>query len=281
MTITPHQLSTSQAVCGYNQSSIQQILSQSDAPTSANLTTSSTTWYEVNRSQNGSWTITPYYGGHLSFKNLCALIQSPNIDLSFKSAILAHFGLNSLSILPLNFILEEHGLQSKSNAPKASFQKISNSEYLVDVKNSSAPFWLNFLESYSNDWKVYLVPGEGSMIRGENSRNSILNPLDFVSLTTNPISEQNHALLNGFANAWYLTPNQFWNSKQEKISSDGKASFTLLLYYQPQTYFAIGVLVSLVTGPVVLTFLLWTSLAKSGRRRVEEIKGDLELSSLA
>ena len=80
--------------------------------------------------------------------------------------------------------------------PVVVFSKKSPSRVLVHVSDATTPFYLVFRESYDPHWAAYYSNGTA-------------------------VPSQDHIAVNGFANAWYM---------------DRTGSYTVTLYYTPQTY---------------------------------------------
>jgi len=102
--------------------------------------------------------------------------------------------------------------------PHIDYEKLSPNEYRITVNNASSPFYLYFGETFDQGWKVY----------DEN--------LPFLRIFSQEIiSDENHFLVNGFANAWF-------------INQTGTFSFTL--YHSPQAFHDASL------GITIVTFLL-------------------------
>jgi hypothetical protein len=98
------------------------------------------------------------------------------------------------------------------------YQKISSTEYIVNIKNNYRPSYLVFAESYDDGWKAF--------INGKQQ-----------------IPDKYHFILAGFANAWYL---------------DKAGQFNVKLYFQPQKYHDIGIAVYLSIISISSIYLLYT-----------------------
>lgn len=120
----------------------------------------------------------------------------------------------------------------KKAPPKVDFVKINPTKYNVDVKNAKGSYNLVFSESFSPDWKVYIKTCSISC-----------DKLQDWSLE--PIPEERHYMVNGFANGWYISPSD----------SKNKANYQLTVEYYPQRVFLIGTIISFLTL-ILLLFLL-------------------------
>ncbi len=76
-------------------------------------------------------------------------------------------------------------------------------------------------------------------------------PGDISYLFAKPISDENHFLVNGYANAWYIDP--------KKV---GTGNFSITLYFWPQSLFYLGLGISLITLICCLSYLLWQPLIR-------------------
>lgn len=109
-------------------------------------------------------------------------------------------------------------------AAKIHFKMINPTRYKIQVE-PQGPFWLVFSESYHPKWKAYI--GDVGW---------------FEAFFRNPISDENHFLVNGYANAWY-------------IGKTGK--YEIILYFWPQSLFYIGAIVSVATFVACVSYLIY------------------------
>jgi len=96
--------------------------------------------------------------------------------------------------------------------PSVTYVKISATEYRVNVVNASNPFYLVFSESFDQGWRVY---------------SHELPPFGLGS--SQIVSENNHFVVNGFANGWYV---------------DKTGTYTLTLYFYPQVIYEASLVAS-------------------------------------
>jgi len=141
--------------------------------------------------------------------------------------------------------------------PNIFFQKINPTKYKVKIENVHEPFWLIFSESYHPDWQAYLnidsvqcnpITNYSNVNVTEGQHESKFFELrDLTLISSKPIPEKYHVLVNGYANAWYIDPNELDTGK----------NFVITLYFKPQSYFYIGLLISLITFIICVSYLLW------------------------
>ena len=162
--------------------------------------------------------------------------------------------MNSSDEFPL-FIKKESLKKELANSnlsqrlPIITFRKINPTRYEVKVENATAPFFLVFSESYHPKWKAYVEMGNGNWKTGtghweiiaeypkinvkEAKHEMRFTPKDVAYLFKKPLPERYHLLVNGYANAWFIDPNEI-----------GKQNFTITLYFWPQSLFYLGLFIS-------------------------------------
>jgi hypothetical protein len=155
----------------------------------------------------------PYYsifrvpGGSTSLSMIAAPIREP-LKYSNNNAASSIYSANAFSLL----------MQDTTGQP-VNYQKISSTEYIVNIQDSRKPFYLIFAESYDDGWKAFINGNEH-------------------------LPDKYHFNAGGFANGWYLN----------KIGH-----FSIRLSFQPQKYHDIGlsfyILVICVSS---ITLLLYT-----------------------
>ena len=94
--------------------------------------------------------------------------------------------------------------------PAVVFEKINPTRYQLQV-TASTPFFLIFGESFHRGWKLY--SGDVNWLG---------------SIYKRPVSEGEHFIVNGYANAWYV---------------DKLGTYDLTLYFWPQTLVYIGLVI--------------------------------------
>jgi hypothetical protein len=96
------------------------------------------------------------------------------------------------------------------------YQKISSTEYVVNIQSNHTPFYLIFAESYDDGWKAYIDGKE-------------------------QVPNKYHFSIGGFANGWYLNKAGHLN---------------LRLYFEAQKYHDIGLVVYIFVICVSAIYLL-------------------------
>jgi hypothetical protein len=152
------------------------------------------------------------------------------------------------------------------NASELIFQKINPTKYKVNV-NASQPFFLIFSESYHPDWEAYIdkpftfnkiIANHTNVNVKEAKHENSFTLSDISYLFTKSQNGNNHFIANGYANAWYINPEEYGRGE----------NFTVTLYYKPQSYFYIGLIISGLTLIGCVGYLIW-DLRKRGHKNIE------------
>jgi len=162
-----------------------------------------------------------------SIGDMFKIVTSEDFNVSRSALFLS----NQLNTSQLQFIRQYNGTAKNQNF-LLTFQKIDSTRYKVYIK-ASRPFFLVFSESYSPLWKAYY--GDVDWLK---------------AFWANPISDDKHFPVNGYANAWYVDP------KQLRIKSN---EFTITIYYCPQSLFYMGWIVTSLTFIGCVSYLAWTN----------------------
>lgn len=87
------------------------------------------------------------------------------------------------------------------------------------------------------------------------------------------IELKDHFLVNGYANAWYVDLDKLKDSMTIKSDKGGKKEFEIILEFKPQRLFEIGVVISLTTLSLCITYLVYDSIKR--RRNKNNIRKSL------
>ncbi len=130
--------------------------------------------------------------------------------------------------------------------PKIIFKEINPTNYQIKIQNATQPFFLIFSESYDPQWKAYPDNDKtifGNIIAnysavGVQEANSLTSftPGDVNHLFEKALPDSDHYMVNGYVNAWYIDPSQ--------VASNHNGTFEITLYYQPQSYYYLGLAIS-------------------------------------
>lgn len=160
-------------------------------------------------------------------------------------------------------------VMSFENTPVIKIQKVNPTKYIVNLKEAKQPFVLIFLESYQRGWKAYINADKVPCVPAKSYNNikvtecmqylRLFDSNDLIRPFKPSVPESSHFLVNGYANGWYIDP--------KKLDLVGDGEFSLTLYYEPQTYYYIGLIISLTT---LLICVLYLTKEKFSRPRYKE-----------
>lgn len=183
-------------------------------------------------------------------------------------------------------IVTENG--SNQKVPDIIFRKVNPTRYLINVKGATNPYALVFLETFSKNWKLFNPESNTNSFKGEivrftgqigkslvslfvkdnspdsvvasyfdnkvkeeASTNTFLDSKTFDTWGKNTIVDGEQILVDGYANAWYINPEDM----------GGKTDYTLILELKAQKKFYPALLISLITVVFLLFYsvkrLLW------------------------
>jgi len=112
---------------------------------------------------------------------------------------------------------------------RMSFKKVSPVKYVVEVElNNASSFFLVLSTFYHQGWKIY---------------SGDVNWLE--ALCKNPISEDTHFIVNGYANAWYIN-----------ATNISQKTLTLTIFFYPQIFFYIGLIISSLTIIILTIYFI-------------------------
>lgn len=140
---------------------------------------------------------------------------------------------------------------------KVDFRFKNPTEYSFRLENISKPIYVNFSEKYHSDWKLRL----GAFMWSETLKEKNYFLPDFFH-------SENDAKLNSFLiDPTYIKENFPKNRFHE--NPDGSISLDLTLYFKPQSYFYLGLIISGTTLAACLGYLGWAGI-RFFRKRGQE-----------
>ena len=172
------------------------------------------------------------------------------------------------------------------------FYKINNIKYNVNLKKLNYEN-ISFKESFNKNWKLYI-----SNYKNKNIFNKAFFEWEELSyLYKKPLFENTHHLVYDYANWWNISkdeiikyvdenyskelqkewyPKQIANGKLDYkyyvLNSDGSIDVELTLYFKPQSYFYLGLIISGTT----FIILVWYLTISYIRNRKEEIISEID-----
>jgi hypothetical protein len=163
-------------------------------------------------------------------------------------------------------------LNSLINSKNVYFKKISWFKYNLYFKNLSKKQLLSFIDSFHPDWKLFIQRNPSILFCSKPIKNletdssecqaesKLFNLNDLSYSFTKPIFNNTHDLYLGYANKWKIDPDFIKNNFDKsfyKVNKDGSIDVEMILYFTPQNYFYLGILISIVvfiSGGIYLMF---------------------------
>lgn len=162
-------------------------------------------------------------------------------DIYLSDGLHVYERINSGNFIVKWAILEQLVVSDdKINEPGVFFKRINPAKYIINIRGASAPFWLIFSESYHKKWTLFKNTNStacrtnltnSSVTEGIHSSRFEIKDIKYLRKT--PLNAR-HFEVNGYANTWYIDP---------KYHETGE-NFSLVLYFLPQSYFYLGLILS-------------------------------------
>lgn len=158
----------------------------------------------------------------------------------------------------------DNSLIPQTNIPNIQFKKINPTKYTIKVFNATNPYFLVFSEKFHNNWKIAITGNESgsekvlsSYFNGKISEVTSLNTYfdkQMLGIGKNTYLKSNsHFMVNGFANAWYITP----------ADTNGKPNYELSIEFVGQTIFYWSLLISGFFSIILVAITLVTIKSKT------------------
>jgi hypothetical protein len=151
---------------------------------------------------------------------------------------------------------EEETIYREISFEKVDFILKSPTEYQVKLEDVSDPIYVNFSEKYHPDWKLRV---------GEFNWFQVLRQEGYFVSDTNHF--ENDAKLNSFR----VDPSEVCEANICVKNPDGSYDINLTLYFKPQSYFYLGLIISGTTLVLCLGYLGFVGIKgyREKKRKVE------------
>lgn len=175
------------------------------------------------------------------------------------------------------------------NPKQVTLSNVSASKTTTYIHNQSQPSILNFGQAFDPNWKIFLEPvtSKAPCISESNNRSEYsfdeteyiecdkVGPVGFgdINYTANKfvLPASYHYMVNGYANGWLLDPEYIKDSYPRQLwemNDDGSINVKLTIYYQPQSYFYIGAIISSITLLSTIFYIAWRNIRHGGQSRI-------------
>lgn len=180
--------------------------------------------------------------------------------------------LSDLKIIPVpqpTILLQRKKETPKTvnDYPKIIFSRINPTKYRIKVQHAEGPYTLAFLESFHPSWSLYwrgktveetpaspITSYFEGQVQEEGHKNSFINQFTFATWNKKPIAEERHFIINGYANAWLIKP--------EDVK--GKENYELIVEFGPQKFVYIGLFINIITWIGCLSFFIYSKIKGKG-----------------
>jgi hypothetical protein len=170
-------------------------------------------------------------------------------------------------------------------ADNSFFKRINSTEYKVYLENLTTAQALILFQNYNSNWSLFINKNNASndscaMVNEYNDGNikttecapeqRFFDGEEFSYLYQKPIFDNTHQLVDDYANGWTIDPNyikQNFDPSYYKVNPDGSIDIELTIYFKPQSYFDLGLIVSGATVLACFGYLGWDF----ARRRKEKM----------
>lgn len=166
-----------------------------------------------------------------------------------------------------------------------SFSRQSPIYYKMSIKGlSKNQKTISFLESFQSGWGLYLNKYNSSELCNnpqyfakENTNECQLQQKffegeEFPYLWKKPIFNDKHKIINHYANGWAIDSNyikQNFSKEDYQENPDGSIDVELVLYFKPQSYFYLGLIISVTTLIGCLGYLAYDLIKR--RRKTKDV----------
>lgn len=128
-----------------------------------------------------------------------------------------------------------------------SYEKIAYSSanptmYTISAANISKPFFINFSESFHPGWKLRVGDFKWS---------------DAVLMSNYSLQNNIHIENDSGLNSFYIDPISICKKYRCEKNSDGSYNISFTLFFRPQSYFYLGLIISIVTFVLCIIYLFY------------------------
>ncbi|NMB83858.1 YfhO family protein [Candidatus Roizmanbacteria bacterium] len=144
-----------------------------------------------------------------------------------------------------------------NKASNLTYQKLNLLKYSISIRSLRRKTNLILLQNFESDWKLYLSKKNQQYI---NDENNIFRGDELNYLIKKPIFENTHKEFYKYANQWTIDSEYIKNNFDKtyyKENSDGSIDLELILYYKPQSYLYLGIIISGITLFGSLFYLIY------------------------
>lgn len=149
----------------------------------------------------------------------------------------------------------EYSISQSKDLPIISFKRINPIKYRIEVSEVAKPFLLIFSDQFHKNWKLFVSQSRpeqlavtqsyfnGSVNEGKHE-NIFWDSRTFETLGMKSIPENRHVMVNGYANAWLIKPED----------ANGADKYEIIVEMVEQRYFYYGLGISAISLVVFMIY---------------------------
>ena len=171
------------------------------------------------------------------------------------------------------------------NDTKVSFRRDYPTRYQIFLEEMDKKDYLFFLLNYENNWKLYINKYDKSKLCNDYARqylnniecyhkDTFLKTDDLSYIWRKPIFEETHELVYDYANGWTIDPEYIkanYPPEYYHENPDGSIDIQLTLYFKPQSYFYLGIIISTTTFTGCVIYLIIDTVKNRRKKKNNEI----------
>ena len=159
------------------------------------------------------------------------------------------------------------------------FYRINPTKYKISIQNIKSDTYIRFNQSFNKLWNLYSSQDqkECDQLKNYNINSFKTTECKFDRkffegeelsyLWKQPVFEDSHQLVYDYANQWTIDPEYIkanFDKSYYKENPDGSIDIELTLYFKPQSYFYLGIIISGTTLILCLGYLGYAFYRKRG-----------------
>ena len=160
-----------------------------------------------------------------------------------------------------------------NNSDTFSYKRQNPKNFNINLSDIQSTETIYFLEWFNPQWNLYLNPidsnskdcniiqeynNEGKNIKECEHTQKFFEGEELSYLWKQPVFEDSHKLVYDYANQWTIDPDYIkanFDKSYYKENPDGSIDIELTLYFKPQSYFYLGIIISGTTLILCLGYL--------------------------
>ncbi len=123
---------------------------------------------------------------------------------------------------------KQNAIGTTGDLPVITYKRVNPTKYKIQISGARNPYTLVFSDKFHNNWKLYISYAESEAlsvqasyfngnIKESTHGDIFLNDRTFETLRMASIPDSQHFTVNGYANAWYITPKDSLGNEQYEI----------------------------------------------------------------